>query len=106
MQYCVIAIDLEINILGRGGIRTPDTIVRSHILYPTELHALYRYGSKTWGKCLCFILKLCGLRSPLEGGAYFLEVLERSRQAFLLVASNGGIHYVRGTRGASAHAVH
>lgn len=24
----------------RGGIRTPDTIVRSHILYPTELHAV------------------------------------------------------------------
>jgi hypothetical protein len=26
---------------GQGGIRTPDTVVRSHILYPAEIHALF-----------------------------------------------------------------
>ena len=27
-------------IFRQGGIRTPDTVVRSHILYPTELLVL------------------------------------------------------------------
>ena len=28
------------NKIGRGGIRTPDLLVRSQILYPTKLHVL------------------------------------------------------------------
>ena len=34
------------NKIGRGGIRTPDLLVRSQILYPTKLHVLVNILAK------------------------------------------------------------
>ena len=36
------------NKIGRGGIRTPDLLVRSQILYPTKLHVLTLILAKYW----------------------------------------------------------
>jgi hypothetical protein len=58
----------------QGGTRTPDTVVRSHILYPTELLALVKEHSKKGGTCIknyCSVGRLC--RASVSG------VCERGR---------------------------
>ncbi len=64
---------------GQGGIRTPDTVVRSHVLWSTELQALFKIILKRKKKAIPLLFFTVKKQCNKSGKFHFFAPLKRLR---------------------------